>query len=227
MLPPVQKLNSRWRRAARATFLLGLIVAESAYARESPPQREQRIFGYTDAAGTTMLTNVPENPPAAVRYTLLVDLHESQGTAPGVLTAGAHRRVPVSSELRHWVEEASRAQRLEPALVYAVMATESGYNPQAVSPKGALGLMQLTPETSQNYGVKNPFDSRESIFAGTQHLRRLLDQFRGNLPLALAAYNAGSNAVIRYHNEIPPFAETQAYVPRVLDTYERLRFAAP
>jgi soluble lytic murein transglycosylase-like protein len=99
-----------------------------------------------------------------------------------------------------------------------VIAVESNHNPRAVSPKGALGLMQLMPATAARYAVADPFDVRENLRAGATHLRRLVDRYAGDITLALAAYNAGEAAVQR-HGGIPPYPETQRYVPAVLARY--------
>ena len=123
------------------------------------------------------------------------------------------------------VQEHSRKQRLEPALVKAVIAVESAYDPAAVSPKGAVGLMQLIPGTAARYGVKRIADPQDNIGGGTRYLRDLLDMFNGNLQLALAGYNAGEGAVQRYKNTIPPFPETQAYVKLVMQFYDH--FSGP
>lgn len=114
------------------------------------------------------------------------------------------------------VHRAARDHSVDPALVHAVISVESGYRLRAVSPRGAMGLMQLMPATARDYGVTDPFDARQNIQAGVLHLRRLLDQFGQDRRLALAAYNAGAAAVRRHGHRIPPFAETLAYVPRVL-----------
>ena len=117
------------------------------------------------------------------------------------------------------LREAER-HRLEPALVKAVIAVESAYDPQAVSSKGAVGLMQLIPGTAERYGVKKIADPRENIAGGTRYLRDLIDMFEGNLKLALAAYNAGEGAVQKYGRNIPPYPETQSYVRLVMQFYE-------
>lgn len=121
------------------------------------------------------------------------------------------------------VQRAGCAQGVDPDLLHAVIAAESGYARRAVSPRGAQGLMQLMPATARGYGVTDPFDARQNIDAGAQHLRRLLDQFGQDTTLALAAYNAGAGAVIRYQRRVPPYAETLAYVPRVLRRWAELR----
>lgn len=121
------------------------------------------------------------------------------------------------------VERKGREAGVDPALLHAVLKTESAYNARALSPKGAMGLMQLMPGTAQRYGVRNAHDPAQNIAGGTAYLRDLLGLFDHNLPLALAAYNAGENEVIRRGNRIPPFAETRSYVPKVLAEYESLR----
>lgn len=117
------------------------------------------------------------------------------------------------------VHKASQQTRLDPALLYAVMATESANNPQAVSPSGARGLMQLMPATARRFNVADPHDPQQNINAGAHYLQELQAMFKGNTSLMLAAYNAGPNAVIKHGYRIPPYAETLSYVPRVLNLY--------
>jgi soluble lytic murein transglycosylase-like protein len=113
--------------------------------------------------------------------------------------------------------------RLDPAFVHAVILVESNHNPNALSPKGALGLMQLMPETASRYGVRDRSDPIDNVRGGTAYLRDLVDMFKGDLALAVAAYNAGEKAVMQYGNQIPPYIETMFYVPRVLDEYRKLK----
>ena len=121
------------------------------------------------------------------------------------------------------LQRAARAGEVDPALLHAIVKVESGYNPRAVSPKGAVGLMQLMPETARRYGVRDSRDPAHNAAAGTAYLRDLLIRFDHDLPLALAAYNAGENAVLRHGQRIPPYRETREYVPRVLSLYEANR----
>ena len=110
---------------------------------------------------------------------------------------------------------------VSPHLLHAVIAVESAYNVRAVSPKGAQGLMQLMPATAQRFGVMDPFDPHDNVRGGARYLKALLAQFNGDLKLTLAAYNAGESAVVRHGNRVPPFAETQQYVPKVLARMQR------
>jgi soluble lytic murein transglycosylase-like protein len=118
------------------------------------------------------------------------------------------------------VREAAERHHVDPALVRAVIETESNWNPSAVSRKGALGLMQLIPTTAQRFGVNDAFNPKQNVDAGVRYLRTLLERYNGNLDLALAAYNAGEGAVDRAHG-IPFYRETRNYVQRVQDAYFR------
>ena len=121
-------------------------------------------------------------------------------------------------QLEYLISKYSRYYGVDPSLIRAVMRHESGCNAQAVSPKGAQGLMQLMPGTAQLMGVRDPFDPEQNIAGGVGYLRHCLDRFQHNVPLAVAAYNAGPEAVARY-SSIPPYTETQLFVQNVLGTY--------
>lgn len=118
---------------------------------------------------------------------------------------------------------AAQEYGIEPALLHAVVQVESGYNARAVSPKGAVGLMQLMPTTARALGVRDSVDPQANLRGGARYLRSLMTTFDGDLALALAAYNAGESAVRRYALQVPPFAETRSYVAAVLRRYEALR----
>jgi soluble lytic murein transglycosylase-like protein len=120
--------------------------------------------------------------------------------------------------MRDLVDRVSREHGLDPKLVHAVVRVESDYDPGAVSRKGAMGLMQLMPETADRLGVVDPFDPEQNMRGGVREFARLVDRFSGNLQLALAAYNAGEGAVSRYRG-VPPFDETRDYVSRILTIY--------
>ena len=119
------------------------------------------------------------------------------------------------------INAVAREAGLPSALLHAVVQAESAYDPHALSKKGARGLMQLMPKTAEAYGVSDSWDPKQNLTGGARYLNQLIDMFDQDLSLALAAYNAGENAVKRYGNKIPPYPETQTYVERVLDFYEK------
>jgi len=148
-----------------------------------------------------------------------------QEPSPDTTTAIAQalpETVTVSLPFSAAVNAAALENSLDPALLHAVIAIESGHNPKAVSPRGAQGLMQLMPVTSRRFGLSNPFDPVQNIHAGARYLKELKTRFNGDLNLMLAAYNAGPGAVVRFGSHIPPFDETRRYVPRVLGIYREL-----
>ncbi|MFO1433667.1 MAG: lytic transglycosylase domain-containing protein [Candidatus Competibacteraceae bacterium] len=121
------------------------------------------------------------------------------------------------------IEQIARTYGLDPQLLHAVIGAESAYDPAAVSTKGAMGLMQLMPDTARRFGVEDPFNPTANLHGGARYLRWLMDRFQSDLELVLAAYNAGEGAVERYGNAIPPYEETRTYVARVLDYYHGSR----
>jgi soluble lytic murein transglycosylase-like protein len=145
-------------------------------------------------------------PPNAVRGFVPDEVIEELGRAGS------------GGDVRALVEQAARRRGLDPALVLAVVSVESGFRPEAVSPKGAQGLMQLMPRTAAALGVEDAFDPEQNLDAGVRHLESLLKLYDGNLTRALAAYNAGQGAVAR-HGGVPPYRETREYVRRVLERY--------
>jgi len=166
-------------------------------------------FKLTEPDGTIHFTNAPNDP----RYQRM---GFTSGTEAGFLRLPNGDTGPYVQEIR----DAAERYGVPIKLVSAVIRAESGFNPRAVSPKGARGLMQLMPTTAATLGVRNSFDPRENIEGGVRHLRGLIDRFPNNLPLALAAYNAGDAAVERFGG-IPPYAETRNYVSRILQIVKR------
>jgi len=136
-----------------------------------------------------------------------------------VAALDAHRAAGGGGDLVALAQEIARRHGLDPALVLAVVAVESGFQPRAVSPKGAQGLMQLMPATARELGVSDAFDAEQNLDGGVRYLRALLEQNGGDVRLALAAYNAGPGAVKR-HGGVPPYAETRQYVEKVLRRYD-------
>jgi hypothetical protein len=154
-------------------------------------------------------------------YGAVTDLSAEGLSAVG----GAAARDPgllQDTPFREMITAAATRAGVDPALVGAMVAVESAFNPLAVSPKGAMGLMQLMPETARLYGVSNAFDPRQNLTAGARHLRDLLQLFSGDLARALAAYNAGAHAVLM-HGGIPPYRETLGFVRMVLARYQPAR----
>jgi soluble lytic murein transglycosylase-like protein len=146
------------------------------------------------------------------------------------LPAGAADSNPLllDKPYRKSVAAAARRHNLDPALVHAVITAESNYRADALSPKGAIGLMQVMPDTGRLYGVeeKDLYHPDKNLRAGTRFLADLLEMFSGNVELALAGYHAGPYAVIRNGHRVPNYSTTRAYIPRVLEIYERLRLRA-
>lgn len=149
-------------------------------------------------------------------------------SSPDMLSPAARKAQAIAARLADkpyakLIHSAALDAALDPALVHALIFVESGYDPAARSPKGAIGLMQVMPETGLRYGVKDLTQSpKENLKAGTLYLKDLMLLFNSRLDLVLAAYNAGENAVMRHGERIPPYAETQRYVPAVLAKYREL-----
>jgi soluble lytic murein transglycosylase-like protein len=156
--------------------------------------------------------------------------HRLAGCAVLVLTVlsgyTASQRHAAQDEPRAIIKEAAERYGVAEELIAAVIEAESQFNPRAVSRRGAQGLMQLMPETAATLGVTDPFSPRENIHGGVRHLRSMMDRFDNNVPLALAAYNAGHVAVI-HHGGIPPYPQTKAYVSRILRQLKRAEANRP
>lgn len=193
------------RPVVLATFCL---TASTAWANA-------KIYTYLDAQGTRHYTDVPDNN----RYRLLV-LSPQERTASGDRYDA--QLLAKATQYDAIIEHAAVSSAVEPNLLRAVIVVESGFNSRAVSKRGAVGLMQLMPATASRYGVSNPFDARQNVHGGARYLKFLIDRFGHDVRLALAAYNAGEDAVDRNGGQIPPFTETMAYVPRVLKIYKML-----
>lgn len=153
----------------------------------------------------------------SVLYQLMFSLLERYKTQSSTHTHGK-----IQGAFAKLIEEASARYNVDPYLVQSVVKTESDFNPNAESPAGAQGLMQLMPSTAADLGVVNSFDPQQNIDGGVHFLRQLLDRYGGNVSMALAAYNAGPGAVDQYGG-VPPYTETQTYVRRVLDNYLQSR----
>ena len=174
------------------------------------------------AAVTTRIAQItgqaPQAPAAPVSgpsFASMVAAAAQQGASrPGPTAPPAQIERLVSANANAW--------GVDPALVKAIIANESGFDANATSKTGAQGLMQLEPGTAAELGVNDAYDPAQNISGGTRYIRGLLDRFHGDLRLAIAAYNAGPGAVVKY-NGIPPYAETQQYVENVLDSYQKYK----
>jgi transglycosylase-like protein with SLT domain len=170
----------------------------------------QMLFSYMDESGVRILTNIP---PKGLVLNLQTTGVSASPTQPfqGTSSKRTSRYDPI-------IEKYAAQYKLDPSLIRSMIATESAFDEKAVSPKGARGLMQLMPATAARVGVKNIFDPEQNIRGGTLHMRSLLDTFNNNLPLSLAAYNAGENLVLRL-GRIPNIRETHDYVKSVTQRY--------
>jgi soluble lytic murein transglycosylase-like protein len=179
------------------TFLVALLA---------PLDADAQIYAWRDANGTLVLSDRKLDDGA---MTYLVP------EAPGIRATTPVENATVREQFEPLIREHAARHGLRVELVRAVIQVESGYNPFARSPRGAMGLMQLMPATARQLGVRNAYDPAENIGGGCAYLRQLLDRYRGNEELALAAYNAGSSAVERHGNAVPPYSETRDYVKKV------------
>jgi hypothetical protein len=184
-------------RSRPVLVLLGPALLLAAHGAQA------QVYTRLNANGVVEATNVPDSTGYRLTY-------PGKGTL--IHSRGFHHSY--SGQYDHHVEAASRVNQVGADLVKAVIAVESEFDQWAVSSKGAQGLMQLMPATARRFGVTDPFDARQNIFAGAKYLRILLDQFRGDVALALAAYNAGENTVVRYRG-VPPYRETRSYIDKV------------
>ncbi len=179
-------------------------------------RRIAEITGRTVAPDPT-----PQTAPASFASMVSAAMN-GEGT-PGASSTVPDGAAPVApQQIDQLVSANAGAWGVDPALVKAIIANESAFNANATSKTGAQGLMQLEPGTAAGLGVANAYDPAQNIWGGTRYIRGLLDRFHGDLRLAVAAYNAGPGAVEKYGG-VPPYAETQAYVENVLDSYQKYK----
>ena len=179
-------------------IMLSLLVTKPSYGE---------IFRYIDENGVVHFSNVPVDS----RYKLYLRTHKSS------------QKPYTPDRYNPIIRQVSDQYDVDWHLVRAVIKAESDFDPSVVSKKGAKGLMQLMPETAQDMNVKDVFDPHDNINGGVKYLRRLLDMFNEDLPLTLAAYNAGENVVRKYNLQIPPYKETQEYVKKVLRFFDEYK----
>jgi len=202
---------------ATSLDLGGLLAALSLLPVFVQPARATEDIFVQDAE-VVSLTNQPDGDGFHI---LLARPDDSVGNDRQSVTV----RVPVMARAepyRQWLDEAAAVTGVDVRLLEAVAAIESGFNPLARSSKGAVGIMQLIPATARRYGVADAREPRQNIIGGARYLADLLHMFDNDAAIALAAYNAGEQAVIRYGRKIPPYRETLGYVPRVMQLYSVL-----
>jgi soluble lytic murein transglycosylase-like protein len=180
------------------------------------------IYSFVDEKGVMHFTNKP--PEGDARYKVYVKSPDRKGKKGSQVAAvmPSDRSADRFTRYDQWIRQAATLYQIPEALVRAIIKAESDYDPRAVSPVGATGLMQLMPETALHMQVRDIHDPRENIFGGVRFLRVLANDLNGDLALTIAAYNAGEGAVLKYGG-IPPYEETQGYVTRVLHYYGRYR----
>ena len=200
-------------RLRAVPLAIGMLLLQSGLYT---PPASANIYSFKDESGVVHFSNLPHLDK---RYKLVYRIPVSMQSRPNAWSPNGPKAIDIS-RLVPIIENAAKIHGLDPRLIHAVIRAESGYNADAISPKGAIGLMQLIPATAQRYGVSNINDPTENIFGGARYLRDLLRMFNGDMELALAGYNAGENAVIRAGNRIPPYPETMAYVPKVMSFYK-------
>jgi soluble lytic murein transglycosylase-like protein len=206
------------RRASRArkvrfpvkrTILLAVCLALLA----APALAVADVFYYVDERGVYHF--------ADHRVTGRYRLYRRERSAPAYpVSAPSYLRSVASAEVNRLIDSVAGQHGIDADLVRAVVKVESNFDTNAVSRKGARGLMQLMPETAANYGVQDAHDPAQNLEGGVRHLCELMIQYNGELPLTLAAYNAGKNSLVT-HGGVPPYRETQRYIREVIDAYRR------
>ncbi|MDD5036930.1 MAG: lytic transglycosylase domain-containing protein [Methylococcaceae bacterium] len=208
--------------ASLILVLLPVLMAKEARAD---------VYKYVDGSGHVFYTDKPKHsgyalilrsPPPSFSF-VRASTPRSRSSGSGFKRYGelSAARAQRREELTPLIEAAANRYSLDPALLHAVIRAESAYNPEAVSNKGAAGLMQLMPATASRFGVRDRFDPEDNIEGGARYLSQLIDMFESDIKLAVAAYNSGENTVKKFGNQVPPIAETQNYVDRVLSYYNR------
>lgn len=180
-------------------FVVALLVLATGTA-------SAQIYAWRDAAGQMVLS---DTPPVSGTPMQTFEVPKARGVR---VTRPPDKK---SAQFDAYIDDHATTHGVDADLVRAVIQVESAFNPHAVSPKGAMGLMQLMPATAAELGVANPFDPDENIGGGVRYLKRLLARYDDKVELALAAYNAGAGAVDRYGQKVPPYRETREYVQKI------------
>jgi soluble lytic murein transglycosylase-like protein len=214
--------------------LLLAALATSAWAADAASPGMQVVYDAVLRNGFSIRHDHQEKLPGVTRLYLSRDASAGFVDVPTGEIVSIERvetplpppaRTSTPEEVDRWVNSASDQHQVDPDLIRSVIKAESGFNPRAVSPKGAQGLMQLMPQTADQLGVKDAFAPGENVDGGTRYLRDLLVLYHNDMAKALAAYNAGPQRVEQYHG-VPPYRETHAYVARVIKDFNRSKLAA-
>jgi soluble lytic murein transglycosylase-like protein len=215
----MDKRATNWGWLIRATLALCAIFSASFFSPIFAQGLGGHIATVVDDDGRRFFVNA--EPPAKTNLSAAKPRQNIYLPAEPSFTGHSRPAMDIGRDgVEKLVREAANRHNMDPALVRAVIETESNWNPKAYSHKGAGGLMQLIPTTAQKYGAYDVFDPQQNINAGVKHLKWLLERYNGNLDLALAAYNAGEGAVDRVHG-IPAYRETRDYVQKVQNAYFR------
>jgi soluble lytic murein transglycosylase-like protein len=192
-----------------------ILISALIIAAASASTARADFFQYTDDAGVVHITNVPTSK----KYKWMMEERKTVIFSP---SNPAYRKIS-KQKFDEIISSTASKYGIDPHLVRAIVKAESDYDEKAVSKKGATGLMQLMPATATRMGVKNIHDPEDNVDGGIRYLSKLLKMFDWQVPLAVAAYNAGENAVVKYGNKVPPYSETQTYVKRVLHYYSEYK----
>ncbi len=200
------------KRSAQILLASAVLLACSPYCAVAD------IYKYTDDSGVVHFTNINGGGKKHKRVVSESATRPAPASLPRTAPAAPVTSSNVPSSYLEMIDSSCTRHGVDPSLVHALVKVESDYNPLAMSRKGAMGLMQLMPETAMTMNVRDSFNPAENIDGGVKYLKYLIDRYEGNLSLALAAYNSGETAVKKW-GTIPPFKETQEYVKRILKIY--------
>ncbi len=209
------RLVALGRQRKRLTFRATLAVACTTLALSA---HGQVYVGGDPSVGAIVLSNFPSPQAHELLLPAVKELGVDGAIRPDMALLRSVTKPPIRAEqLRDVIESVARTVDIAPSLIHAVISAESNYDAKAVSPKGAIGLMQLMPATARRFGVRDAFVVQDNVLAGASYLKWLMGYFKGDIELVLAAYNAGEQAVVRAGHKVPRYPETQAYVRRIME----------
>lgn len=217
----------------RKSILLLVIIAASSWSVSAQTTSRYQVDNFDFANAVQIQTPVvdPANKPVRTARKLTATRNFTYSPAPGTLVQLTSQPINPSlggfttgnSLVDSFIVESGQRNSVDPLLLYSIMHQESSFKPRAMSYKGARGLMQLMPATASRFGVTSIWDPKQNIEGGARYMRFLLEMFSGDVRLALAAYNAGEGAVLKYGYQVPPYSETREYVRRIGHRYSLIR----